>query len=267
MALSRAMAAGTDVPSEGAADEGCGSRPTRTARVRLRQDSGRPTAVPRALGAPRRSFETSADRNSAPWAITQLATAQTVGSSSWVQPLSAMMLVSPLTSVATTAQHGAGIHSSAWRTSHKQTFCGSSVAFASRTASMSASRRSSRGRSVRKRTLIRLAKSGRRDARTVRRAESGLLEIGLTARRGGGALGHECATRSRYVSGKRGQYTTGRRRNPLKRGKMDGLRKVFPTVRTDVPRLSHDHARSDAPPQGLAQVEPWPRGARLHRFL
>ena len=38
------------------------------------------------------------------------------------QPLSAMMLVCPLTSCATTAQQGAGIQSSAWRTSHTAHF-------------------------------------------------------------------------------------------------------------------------------------------------
>ena len=188
------MAVSTLVPSDGGEDEGCGSRATSTARVRFRQVSGKPTAVPWAFGAPRRSFDRSADRNSTPWATTQFATAQMECSRSGVQPLSATMLVSPVTSVATTAQHGAGIHSSACRTSHRQTFSGSSVALASRTRSIMASRRSSRARSVRRRTFIRLAKSGRRTPRTMRRVASGLLEIRLTARRGGGALGHECAT-------------------------------------------------------------------------
>ena len=72
--------------------------------------------------------------------VTQLATAQTECSRSGTQPLSAMMADSPATSVTTTAQHGAGIQSWAWRTSHSETFLGSSVSLDSRTDSTMASR-------------------------------------------------------------------------------------------------------------------------------
>src|SRR5687767_9992021 len=163
-----------------------------------------------------------------------------------------------------TAQQGAGIHSSAWRTSHVATFCGSSVALDWRTASMIASGCSMRERSARTRPFRRPAKSWRRAPRTIGFAGSGLVERGVTAYWGGGTLGHVVARLKPLSPSYLNKYITA---SGFER--FSWSREFTPDVRSKVCSEDsvHDHARPDASAQGLAQVEPRPGGAGLHRLL
>jgi hypothetical protein len=160
----------------------------------LRQISGKATTEPMAPGPPRESCERSPDRHSMPCRITQLAADQREGPSRGERPESASTLRWPLMSYATTVQQGASSQPPAWLTSQTPTFPGSIVALASRTASMTASRFSTRVRRARARPLSRAARSGRRTPRDARGPTSDLV-VGFTTRcfcgvvRGGVSVG------------------------------------------------------------------------------
>ena len=177
-----------------------GSGPARPARRPC--DCGRqaatPAAVPRASAPADGRLRRSAENNSAPWRITQLATAH-----SDVPELGRAARVRHDASAAPVDVRGddgpAGGRNPFVRLAHQPggTLSGArGWRCASRTASIIASRRSRRARNVAEPAFRRVAKSGRRAARTMRRAASGLLEIGRHRSQGRGRVGHEsCGSR------------------------------------------------------------------------
>ncbi len=160
--------------------------------LRLRHRSGKAITDPTAPGPLRGSLAKSPENNSVPWRITQLADDHSDGPRLGTRPVSASTFKWPFGSWAITTQHGAGTHPCAWRTSHSPTFRESRVPFASRTASISASRRSTRLLRARARSLSLAARSGRRGRRpsrprllAARGPASRFLETDLTDRQRG----------------------------------------------------------------------------------